>query len=117
MATILDENQEVISCAKHSKLKKEIEHEGMQEHLEMALSEEELNALKAEKQKKIIQHEHKFRQEKSSTLQEYFENAITKNERNLTILKALDDGYKQSEVARYLNISSSTVSKIFRGTK
>ncbi len=117
LATILDENREVISCSKHSKLKKEIEYEGIQEHLEMALSEEELNTLEKEKQKKIIQKEHEFRQEKSRTLQEYFDNVMTKNERNLTILKALDDGYKQSEVAKYLNISSAMVSKIFRGVK
>jgi hypothetical protein len=117
LATILDENREVISCAEHSRLKKEIEYEGIQEHLGMALSEEELKALEIEKQKKIVQKEHEFRQEKSRTLQEYFDKIITKDKRNRAILEALDDGYRQSEVARYLNISSAMVSKVFRGVK
>lgn len=117
LATLLDKNREVISCAKYSKLTKEIEYEGIQEHLEIALSKKELKTLEIEKNKKIIQKEYKFRQEKSLTLEEYFEDIITKKNRNIEILKALDDGYKQSEIAEYLNISSATISKIFRGVK
>ncbi len=101
----------------HSKLKKEIEYEGIQEHLEMVLSEDELKILEIEKSKKIIQEEYKFRQERSITIQEYFDNITTKEDRNRAILKALDDGYRQAQIAQYLNISSATVSKIFRSVK
>jgi predicted transcriptional regulator len=34
-------------------------------------------------------------------------------ERNIAILTAIEDGYKQVEVAWYLGISDSAVSKIF----
>ena len=117
LATLLDKNKEVISCAKYSKLIKEIEYDGMQEHLNMALSKDELEILEIEKSKKIIQKEYKIRQERSISLQEYFNNIITKDDRNKAILKALDDGYRQSEIAKYLNISCATVSKIFRSVK
>ena len=38
-------------------------------------------------------------------------------ERNLAIIKALEDGYGQAEIARYLNVSSALVSYVFRGLK
>jgi len=117
LATLLNPKQDVIECAKHSKLKSEIEYEGIQEHLEMRLSKKELKALENEKSKKIIRDEHQFKQSKTKTLQEYFDKLNSKEERNKNILKALDDGYKQAEVARYLNISSAMVSKVFRGVK
>ncbi|VAY87757.1 hypothetical protein MNB_ARC-1_1295 [hydrothermal vent metagenome] len=41
----------------------------------------------------------------------------TKEDRNRVILKALDDGYRQSEIVQHLNISCATVSKVFRGVK
>ena len=46
LATIMNSEKEMIECAKHSKLKNEIEYEGIQEHLEMALNQEELAELK-----------------------------------------------------------------------
>jgi len=117
LATVLNSDKEVIPCAKHSKIKKEIEHEGIREHLEIALNKDELKALEIEKQKKIVQKEHEFIQERKRTLQEHFIDAKRRDKRNLAILEALDDGYRQSEVARHLNISSAMVSKVFRGVK
>lgn len=35
----MNPKQEVIECVKHSKLKNEIEHQGIQEHLEVALNQ------------------------------------------------------------------------------
>jgi DNA-binding NarL/FixJ family response regulator len=83
----------------------------------MVLSEDELKILEIEKNKKIIQKKYQFRQERTITLQEYFDNIITKEDRNRAILKALDDGYRQIEIAKYLNISSATISKVFRAVK
>ena len=62
LATILNDNQDIIPCALHSKLKKEIEYEEIQEYLEMVLSEDELKILEIEKNKKIIQKKYQFRQ-------------------------------------------------------
>lgn len=102
----------MIECAKHSKLKKEIGYEGIQEHLEMALSQEELTELKKEQNRKIIQTEHEYRYAKEKSLKEHFEDYKTKDKRNRCILNALEDDYKQVEVARYLGISDSAVYKV-----
>ena len=54
LATIMNPQKEVIACAKHSKLKNEIEYEGIQEHLEVALNQEELAELKKEQSGEIF---------------------------------------------------------------
>jgi len=114
LATLFDHNQEVILCAKHSKLIKELNYEGIQEQLETKLSKKELKALEAEQKKKIVHSEHTFRQEKEKTLAEHFKQCADLSERNSTILLSLKDGYRQAEIARYLGISTSAVSKVFR---
>lgn len=117
LATLLNKYQEVIPCAKHSKLKKEYHYEGVQDLLEKPLSIKEQKALETEQRKKIIQKEHEFRQTKKLPLEKHFKNAKELDRRNSAIMAALKDGYTQGEVARYLDISSAMVSKIFRGVK
>ena len=117
LATQLNRDLEVISCAKHSKIIKELHEEGIQELLETPLTIKELKELENEQKKKIIQTEHEFRQEKEKSLQEHFKGRQELSTRNAAIMKALDDGYKQAEIARYLHISPAAVSKIFRGAK
>jgi len=53
---------------------------------------------------------------KQKSLDDYFENYTTLKERNQEILNAIADGYKQSEIARYLGLSSAGVSYIVRHT-
>ncbi len=117
LATLLNANQEIIPCAQHSKLKKELHHKGIQEHLAKALSKRELKELETEQKKKIIQSEHEFKQEKNKTLKEYFTNAKDRLSRNSAILSAIDNGYTQAEIARYLKVSPAMVSKVFRGVE
>jgi predicted nucleic acid-binding protein len=64
LATILNKEQNIISCAKHSKLKKEYHYEGIQELLETPLNKKEQKALEDEQKKKIVQKEHEFKQVK-----------------------------------------------------
>ncbi len=113
LATIMNSKEEVIECAKHSKLKNEIEYEGIQEHLEVALSEKELAELKKEQNRKVIQTEHGYRYGKEKSLEEHFKDCKTRDERNMAIINAIEDDYKQVEVARYLDISDSAISKVF----
>ena len=117
LATQLNSDLEVILCAKHSKLILELYEEGVQELLERTLSKRELKELEDEQKKKIISTEHEFRQEKIMSLDEHFKHAQELSKRNKAILNALEDGYKQAEVARHLHISPAAVSKIFRGVK
>ena len=42
LATVLNDNQEIIPCVEHSQIKREIEYEGIREHLEMGLTDGEV---------------------------------------------------------------------------
>jgi len=114
LATLLNSNQEVIKCAKHSKLIKEYRYRGIQELLEKPLSKQEQEELELEQKKDIVQTEHSYKQSKEVSLEKHFEKSDTKEKRNLAIIKALEDGYKQAEIARYLNVTPALVSYIFR---
>ena len=48
---------------------------------------------------------------------EYFKETQEIGTRNQAILLAIEDGYTQGEIARYLGLSMAMVSKIFRGVK
>lgn len=47
-------------------------------------------------------------------LEEYFKKEMTKEDRNEAILKAYQDGFMQSEIARFLELSGAGVSKILK---
>jgi len=51
---------------------------------------------------------------KSKELSEYFTNKKDKIERNSAIIQAIEDGYTQAEVARYIDLSRSALSKIVK---
>jgi REP element-mobilizing transposase RayT len=112
LATVLNGDLEVIPCAEHSQIKKEIEYEGIREHLEVALTEGELKELEIRQKKKIVQKEHSYGYDREKTLEEHFGNFKNREERNRAIMEALDDGYGQAEVARYLNITASAIAKV-----
>ena len=112
LASLFHENQEVIYCAKHSRLLEEIEYEGIQAIIETILTDDELAKLKKEQKRKIVHKEHEYKYEKEKSLEEHFTDIVTKKERNFAIVEAIEDGYKQVEIAEFLNISSSAISKI-----
>ena len=71
-----------------------------------------------EKQKKIIiKKDNKIIQEKHKTLKEHFKNTEDLARRNKDIVNAIEDGYKQSEIASYLKVSPAMISKMFRGVR
>ena len=49
---------------------------------------------------------------KAKTLSEYFKNPIY--DREFAIYSAILDGYTQVEIAKYLNVSNTTISKILK---
>ena len=58
---------------------------------------------------KMIQHKLK--------LKDYFKKDMSKLDRNRAILKAWQDGFMQSEIAKFLDLSDAGVSKILRKLK
>lgn len=112
LASVLNDNQEVIPCAKNSKILKEINYEGMRERLELALSKKELKNLQSLQKRKIVVEENSYKYINNKTLKEYFKNYKSKKERNIIILEALKDSYTQAQIARHLKLSCSIISKI-----
>lgn len=71
-----------------------------------------MSELKKEQKRKVIQTEHEYKNAKMKSLKEHFEDSKTIDERNRAIINAIEDDYKQVEVARYLGISGSAISKV-----
>ena len=76
------------------------------------MTDDELAKLKKEQKRKIVHKEHEYKYEKEKSLEEHFNETVTKKERNFAIVEAIEDGYKQVEIAEFLNISTSAISKI-----
>ena len=85
--------------------------------MEKALNKKEQKALEDEQRKPMIENEHEFKQIKEMSLESHFSNIEDIPSRNSAILKALDDGYTQGEVSRYLGLSTAMVSKVFRSMR
>ena len=104
-----------IPCTLHSKLLEELDYENIQELIGIKLNIEELEILEKIKHQKIVTKDkiNKIAYEKS--LDEHFKSWKTKKERNAIMFKVLDDGYTQIDIANYLKVSRSLVSKIVCG--
>jgi REP element-mobilizing transposase RayT len=101
-------------CSLKSKLLQELDYENVQEMIGIRLSDEELEILEEIKHQKIVQKDELNRLAYEKSLEEHFAEVKTKKERNETIVEALEDGYMQIEIANFLKVSRSLVSKIVR---
>ena len=110
MGSVIANGVTTAPCCLHSKLLAELDYENVQEMIGIKLNEEELEI----KHQKIIQKESVNRQAYEKSLEVHFEGFKTKTERNDMMLEALEDGYTQIEVANYLGVSRSLVSKVVR---
>ena len=114
LATLLQNKLNVIECAKHTQLKELLKEDGILEHFEISLDDDELKVLKQEQKRKIDIKEHQLKLYKLKTIEEHFNIYDIKNERNDAIVNAIDDGYTQASIANYLGLSTSTISKILK---
>jgi len=112
LATLLNVNLNEIECATHSRIKRDLEGEGFLDLIELALSEDELERLKEKQKRKIDIKEHEVKFHKLKSLEEHFDGEKDRMDRNFAIMNALDDGYSQASVSRFLGTSTSLVSKI-----
>jgi REP element-mobilizing transposase RayT len=101
-------------CTLNSKLLQELDYENVQEMIGIRLSDEELEILEEIKHQKIVQKDELNRPAYEKSLEEHFAEVKTKKERNETMVEALEDGYTQIEIANFLKVSRSLVSKIVR---
>jgi len=115
LATLLNNNLDIIDCAKRSQLKNLIQEDGILEHFELTLSENDFVRIQQAQKREINIKEHELKLSKTKTLDEHFEDI--ENERNIPIINAIDDGYTQASIAKYLSMSTSSISKIIRKYK
>ncbi len=108
----LQSDRRILACARHSKLLTDYAHNNMQETLERALSQEELMRLHEEQKRKTVIRDHSIQYDKSKSLDEHFQQCATRKLRNRAIMEALNDGYRQAEIARYLGLSAAAIAKV-----
>ena len=97
-----------------SKLVEELDYENVQDMIGVRLSDDELELLEKIKHQKIVQNKSGNRQAYNKRLEEHFFEVETKKQRNEKMIEVLEDGYSQIEVARFLGVSRSLVSKVVR---
>ncbi len=103
-----------VSCALKSKLLEELSYENIQDIIGVKLNKRELETLKKIKELKIIEKGKVHKIAYSKTLDVYFKDIGSIEERNKAMVKAIDDGYTQIALAKYLNLSRSLVSKVLK---
>lgn len=114
LATFLQNSLNIIECARHSQLLELLKEDGVLEHLELNLNDDELQKLKEEQKRKIEIKEHELKLHKLKSIEEHFSAYNGKEERNSAIANAIKDGYTQVSIAKYLDVSTSTISKVLK---
>ena len=117
MAPLLNKFLKLPKCAEHSMLKKLINEDGIRDLLEIALDEDELEALKMMQKRKVITVEHTYVPFELPNIEIFFSDITSKEDRNVAIVSAFEAGHKQSSIAQQIEVTDSMVSKIIKKWK
>jgi len=111
LGSVIANKQTPVLCTKYSKLLEELDYNNIQEIIGVTLDEESTHQLEEiQKQKSVVSNGVK-KTVNIKILEEHFKEV----ERNTGIKDAFDDGYTQSKIAEYLNVSRSLISKLLKG--
>ncbi len=99
-------------CSKSSILITQYDLETLHEFLDASITEDELEYLKEKEKQKVVKSDTGISMKRSKQFEEHFYDVQTKDDRNIAILNAYLDGYTQVDIARYLNVSKSLISKV-----
>jgi len=105
-------NQNIYKCCQKSQLLNEFDLKTLVEFLDIKLTKEQLDILNEKEKIKKVSNEVIYTQTKE--FKEYFLDIDTKAKRNKAILFSYKDGYSQIQISKYLNISTSLVSKVVK---
>ena len=114
LASLIFNNQEHKECCQESLLLKQYDIETLSEFLNVEFTEEEQKYLQEQQKRKIKKGSNGILLSKIKTLDEHFVEVKNKIERNKATMRAYKDGYKQVEIAQYLGLSKSHVSKVLK---
>ncbi len=78
------------------------------------MSEAEFDKIEQFQKDTITYKSNPKRVEKELKLEDYFDENMSKKNRNEAILKAYHDGFRQSEIAKFLGLTGAGVSKILK---
>ncbi len=107
-------NLDCYPCSKESILLKQFDIETLNDFLEASISDKELAYLKEKEKQKVEKSAQGITVRRSKMFEEHFYDTTTKLDRNLAIVNAYLDGYTQVDIANYLNVSKSLISKVIK---
>ncbi len=107
LSSLIFDVKEHYPCSNESLLIKSFDIASLSEFLEKPMSEEELEYLKEKQKQKIKKMDDGIKISQSKKFEEHFVNIQNREDRNLSIINAYSDGYTQSSIAKYLNVSKS----------
>lgn len=107
-------NNSIESCIRDSFILRDFSPKELAMFLSIPLNIEEVKNINSIHKEKIKIKDNIVVKEKEKSLELIFDNINSKEDRNKSIIYAFMNGYKQSEISRYLDISSSSVSKILK---
>lgn len=112
LASTIFHNRNHQPCCNQSILLRDYDVESLSGFLNVLFSEDEMSYLQKEQKRKIEQHDKNIVISQSKSLDEYFTETNSKKERNQSMYEAYLDGYPQIEIANYLGLSKSLISRI-----
>jgi len=101
-------------CSNESLLIKEFDLQTLHEFLETSLTQDELKYLQEKEKQKVLKSNEGIIVRRSKKFEEHFMDIETKIDRNFAILNAYLDGYSQVDIALYLKVSKSLISKVVK---
>ena len=107
-------SKDLYPCTKESILFRKYDVEMLSSFLEVKLTKDELDFLQTEQNRKIEKLEDMTVVSKSKSLDEYFIDLKSKQERNCVIGLAYLDGYSLIEIANYLGLSKSLILMVLK---
>ena len=114
LAHLIFNSKDFYPCVRESILFREYDVESLSGFLGVEFSHDELDFLQKEQNLKIEKQEDILVLDKSKSLEEHFDKAKNRVDRNNVIHLAYLDSYSQIEIAIYLGLSKSLISKVIK---
>ena len=115
LASLIFNAKEHYPCSNASLLIQQFDIQTLHEFLDSSLTQEELEYLQEKEKQKVLKSSDGITMRRSKKFEEHFADVATKNDRNFAIQNAYLDGYSQVDIASYLKVSKSLISKIVKG--
>jgi len=114
LASLVMNAKDYYPCSENSILIAQFDLQTLHEFSDVSITQEELDFLKEKEKQKVIKSDTGISIRYSKHFEEHFFDCKTRADRNLAIINAYLDGYSQVNIAKYLNVSKSLISKVIK---